>query len=95
MVCLTDISCLYLNNEVLSRHDLKDAGDGVRRGSMVKKRNTLISYGFQPNYEFEIYEWTWRVSGEQKERETSRYLNRLAVLKELFNVFINRAVSLG
>ena len=75
------------------RHNLKPAGDGVRRGTIVKPEHSLIYYGFGPTYEFEVLLWTWRTGGVHKGLETSRYLNRLDVLKELFNVFINRAVS--
>ncbi len=64
------------------------------RGTIVKNTKTLTCYGFSATYEFDCETWTWRVGGEQRERETSRYLNRLDVLKELFNVFINRAVCL-
>jgi len=77
---------------VRSRHGLKAAGDGVERGTIVKNDHTLNFYGNGIICEFKSYFWTWTVSGVPKERETSRYLNRLDVLKELFNVFINRAV---
>jgi hypothetical protein len=77
-----------------SRHGLKAAGDGVRRGNVVKNEHNLKYYGYGATYEFDMCDWTWRTSGVQKERETSRYLSRLDVLKELFNVFLNRAVGL-
>jgi hypothetical protein len=77
-----------------SRHGLKAAGDGVRRGTIVKNEHNLRSYGYGATHEFDLCHWVWRTSGAQKEREMSRYLNRLDVLKELFNVFLNRAVSL-
>jgi hypothetical protein len=90
---VSDVLHLRWHDGVLSRHGLKDSGDGVRRGSTVKNINTLSSFGYNTTYEFECEDWTWRVGGVQKERETSRYLNRLDILKELFNVFINRAVG--
>ncbi len=61
---------------------------------MVKNTSTLTDYDYSTTYEFECDSWTWRVGGVQREQETSRYLNRLDVLKELFTVFINRAVGL-
>ena len=65
------------------------------RGTIVKNANSLTSYGYSfAPYEFDCDTWTWHVGGVQREKETSRYLNRLDVLKELFNVFINRAVGL-
>jgi hypothetical protein len=84
----------FLSDEVLSRHGLKDTGDGVMRGKALKNIHTLTYYGYGPTYEFDCETWTWDVGGEQREKEASRYLNRLDVLKELFNVFINRAVGL-
>ena len=60
----------------------------------MKNEHTLNMCGHCNTYEFETHDLTWRVCGVQKERETSRYLNRLDVLKELFNVFLNRAVGL-
>ena len=94
MVRFLSASCLCLSDEVLSRHGLKEVGDGVRRGTAVKNTHTLAHYGYSPTYEFECGIWTWHVGGKQREKEASRYLNRLDVLKELFNVFINRAVGL-
>ena len=60
----------------------------------VKSTHTLAYYGHSPTYKFDCDTWTWDEGGEQRENKTSRYLNRLDVLKELFNVFINRAVGL-
>ncbi len=60
----------------------------------MKNTNTLTSYDYSATYKFDCESWIWRAGGVQKEQETSRYLNRLDVLKELFNVFINRAVGL-
>jgi len=64
------------------------------RGRALKNTHTLAYCGHSPTYKFDCDTWTWHVGGEQKEKEASRYLNRLDVLKELFNVFINRAVGL-
>ncbi|KAF8813008.1 hypothetical protein BYT27DRAFT_7181963, partial [Phlegmacium glaucopus] len=74
-------------------HGLRETGDGVLRGRALKNTHILASYGYSPTYKFDCDTWTWRVGGKQRENETSRYLNRLDVLKELFNVFINRASS--
>ena len=87
------MSCLCSNDGVLSRHNLKPIGDGVSRGTIVKNANTLTPYGYGSPFEFVCDTWNWRI-GVQREQDTSRYLDRLAVLKELFNVFINRAVGL-
>ncbi len=94
MVRFPYVSRLCWSDGVLSRHGLKPAGDGVMRGTAVKNKNTLTSYGCSSTYEFDCGTWTWRVGGVQREQETSRYLNRLDVLKALFNVFIDRAVGL-
>ena len=89
------LTCRLCSNDGgFSRHGLKAAGDGVRRGSIVTNTDTVVRYGNGPTYEFESDDWLWSVSGVQKQQETSRHLNRLDVLKELFNVFINRAVGL-
>ena len=61
---------------------------------MVANENALTSYGYSGAYEFDCDPWTWRICGVERQQETSRYLNRLDLLKELFNVFINRAVGL-
>jgi hypothetical protein len=87
-------SCSCSSDEVLSRHGLKAIGDGVLGGKALKNTHKLAYCGHIPTYEFDCYTWTWHVGGEQSEKEASRYLNRLDVLKELFNVFINRAVGL-
>jgi hypothetical protein len=84
----------YLSDGVLSRYGLESAGDGVMRGRIVKNRKTLSSFGqFCSTYEFDCDTWSWGVGGVQRVQETSRYLDRLDVQKELFNVFINRAVG--
>ena len=79
--------------KVCYRHGLKDAGDGVRRGTVLNNENTLV-YAPGPIIELENLAWSWSVGGVNNERDKSRYLNRLDVQKELFNVFINRAVGL-
>ena len=88
------MSHLCWSDGVLSRHGLRAVGDGVMRGTIVKNTTTLTFYGYSDAYEFDCDTWTWRVGGVQRQQETSRYLNRLVLLKELFNVFINRAVGL-
>jgi hypothetical protein len=60
----------------------------------VKTQNTLAFFGYGTAYEFESDAWDWSVGGVQKQQEGNRHLNRLEVMKELFNVFINRAVGL-
>jgi hypothetical protein len=80
--------------KVCYRHGLKDAGDGVQRGTVLNNEHTLGVYAPGPVIELENLEWSWSVGGVNKEQDKSRYLNRLDVQKELFNVFINRAVGL-
>ena len=77
--------------KICYRHGLKDAGDGVRRGTVLNNEDTLTP---GPIVELENLAWSWTAGGVNKERDKSRYLNRLDVQKELFNVFINRAVGL-
>jgi len=60
----------------------------------VENEKALTFYGYGDAYEFDCAPWTWRICGVKRQQETSRYLNRLDLLKELFNVFINRAVGL-
>lgn len=94
MVRFPSASFLCLSDEVLSRHGLKEIGDGFIEGKTLENTHTLADYGHSFTYKFDCDTWTWHTGGKQRERETSRYLNRLDVLKELFNVFINRAVGL-
>lgn len=68
-------------------HGLRETGDGVRRGTALKTTHTLAYYGYSPTYEFDCGTW------KERKKKTSRYFNRLDLLKELFNVFINRASS--
>jgi hypothetical protein len=80
-----------------SRHNRKPAGDGVKRGIIVKTTNTLTSYGYSNTYEFECGVWRWRhsIGAAQKERENSQHLSRLDTLKMMFDVFINRVVGVN
>jgi len=87
-------SCSCLSDEALSRHGLKESGDGVLRGTAMKNTHSLAYCGYSPTHKFDCDTWRWHVGGERREKAASRYLNRLDVLKELFNVFINRAVGL-
>jgi hypothetical protein len=78
--------------KVCYRHGLKDAGDGVRRGTALINEHALNVYAPGPVIELEKFAWAWSTGGVNKEQDKSRYLNRLDIQKELFNVFINRAV---
>lgn len=82
-----------MSDKVLSRQGLREIGDGVQSGKALKNTCTLVNYGHSPTYKIDCSTWSWQVGGERKS-EASRYLNRLDILKELFNVFINRAVGL-
>jgi len=72
------------------RHGLRETGDGKRAGIIVDNGHTIFRY---PSADFECRPWHWQSVGAHKMRESSRYLSRLDLLKELFNVFLNRAVS--
>jgi hypothetical protein len=61
----------------------------------VTNEHTLDVYATGSVIELENLAWSWSVVGANEERVKSRYLNRLDVQKELFNVFINRAVGFG
>jgi len=79
------------------RHGLKKAGDGVRRGTVVDSSSSIrdfSSWGNSPVVSFECGPWRWHSHGAQKQREDSRSLTRLHLLKELFNIFLNRAVCI-
>ena len=64
------------------------------RGIIVKSANTLTDYGYGSPFEFVCNTWNWQSGVQREQKDTSRYLDRLTILKELFNMFINRAVGL-
>jgi hypothetical protein len=72
------------------RHGLRQTGDGNQVGNIVDNGHTIFRYA---SADFECLPWSWQSVGAHRERESSRYLSRLDLLKELFNVFLNRAVS--
>lgn len=75
------------------RHGLKESGDGVRRGSLLHDEQSLSSVaGLSNVVEIECQPWFWLAQGAIKVRQSSKYLTRLHLMSELFNVFINRAV---
>lgn len=85
---------------MIPRHGLKDYGDGMRRGQPIetdRDLNSLVYSGGQlvaPPISLEILPFFGIVpQGARKTREQSKHLSRLQLLKELFNVFLNRAVS--
>ncbi|KAJ7155126.1 hypothetical protein C8R46DRAFT_436742 [Mycena filopes] len=78
-------------------HGLKNAGDGLSRGQPVDTDKALWNearVSSTSSLELER-RWTGRVTlqGARQTREASRTLTRLHLLKELFNVFLNRAGS--
>jgi hypothetical protein len=81
----------YICNQFtrLCRHGLRQTGDGKRVGNIVGNGHTMSNYA---SANFECLPWDWQSVGAHRERERSQYLSRLDLLKELFNVFLNRAV---
>jgi hypothetical protein len=71
------------------RHGLRQTGDGKRVGNIVGNGHIMSSY---TSADFICLPWNWQSVGAHRERERSQYLSRLDLLKELFNVFLNRAV---
>ena len=82
---------LHLNQFThVCRHGLRQTGDGRRVGTIVNNGHTISRY---TSADFQCLPWSWQPVGAHRERESSRNLSRLDLLKELFNVFLNRAVS--
>jgi hypothetical protein len=68
----------------------------VRSGTIVQSDSDLTDYEPKNDSDpisFECDDWTWRPPRAHKVAEESRHLSRLDLLKELFNIFLNRAVS--
>jgi hypothetical protein len=82
------------------RFGLRAVGDGVKHGtsmSMYDSLNTCIHWHVStgmPIIILESYPWRWYlVKGSVSTKIKSRQLTRLDLLKELFNVYVNRLVS--
>jgi hypothetical protein len=79
------------------RFGLRAAGDGVKHGTSMSTYDSLntcihASTGM-PDIILESYPWRWRLKGSFSTKIKSRQLTRLDLLKELFNVYVNRLVS--
>ncbi|KAF8148358.1 hypothetical protein K438DRAFT_1989266 [Mycena galopus ATCC 62051] len=77
-------------------HDLHDCGDGQRRGEPLAPHDTLLGLDVDDSSNAIILDsepWVQITGGARRMREKSRHLSRLHLLKELFNVFLNRASS--
>ncbi|KAJ6627692.1 hypothetical protein B0H10DRAFT_1905503 [Mycena sp. CBHHK59/15] len=75
-------------------HGLRDSGDGIKRGNVVQTDALIADYEAHGRaISFQCLPWHWIVPRAQRTRESSRHLSRLDLLKELFNVFLNRAGS--
>ncbi|KAL0957929.1 hypothetical protein HGRIS_000110 [Hohenbuehelia grisea] len=78
-------------------HGVKNSGDGQRSGTLLDDdSDKLQSYAVpvaSTVVSFECNSWFWTPSGAQRKRENSKKFSRLDLLKELFNVFLNRAAS--
>lgn len=77
---------------IQDRHGLTKAGDGINTGTLVEFASLAIVRDFEYSPVFDCSPWYWISSGEQRDRENSRHLKRLDLMKELFNIFLNRAV---
>ncbi|PVF99226.1 hypothetical protein CPB86DRAFT_315970 [Serendipita vermifera] len=83
-------------SEILLWYGLQSTGDGKRRGTIVSSHSSLMDYTrWNPSdaISFECDGWTWHPPHARKVVEESRSLSRLHLLKELFNIFLNRASS--
>ncbi|KAJ7739067.1 hypothetical protein DFH07DRAFT_840632 [Mycena maculata] len=79
--------------DIVLWHGLKDCGDGVRRGSPLNPDEPIRDRADSSNLiALECKPWM-PSSGPTRARDESRHLTRLHLLKELFNVFLNRASS--
>lgn len=78
----------------MGRHNLKDVGDGVQRGTVIYNEQTLSDLTPSSSIVFNVRPWQYIAPPTQRRRESSRYLTRLHLLKELLTVFVNRAASL-
>ncbi|KAF8067680.1 hypothetical protein FPV67DRAFT_1669576 [Lyophyllum atratum] len=75
-------------SEIQLWHGLHDAGDGHRLGHRVYTTSDISQYAT-----LECHEWSRPQVASQVAREGSRSLTRLELLKELFNIFLNRVSS--
>ncbi|KAJ6599761.1 hypothetical protein DFH09DRAFT_1070480 [Mycena vulgaris] len=82
---MTDIALWY---------GMKDCGDGSQRG-LVLQTDTSLSHFSHSSATISLQRRQWfRIThGARRARDESRHLSRLHLLKELFNVFLNRASS--
>jgi hypothetical protein len=101
---MTDITlwfvCMYHHPLIFrlyihSRHGIKECGDGTHRGLALETGTPLSVLPYSlPTITLECRPWFRRVTNAaHRARDESRHLTRLHLLKELFNVFLNRAVS--
>ncbi|KAJ7689505.1 hypothetical protein B0H14DRAFT_3051045, partial [Mycena olivaceomarginata] len=77
-------------------HGLRDSGDGTSRGTPLDPDSALLRLSVDYNADAIVLEsraWVQMSRGARQAREESRHLTRLHLLKELFNVFLNRASS--
>lgn len=87
----TDYMC-----KILLWYGLKSIGDGIRHGKVIRSTSILTKYMEQNASDpitFQCRRWSWRSPRERRQIEETQHLTRLHLLKELFNVFLNRAAS--
>ncbi|KAJ7581814.1 hypothetical protein C8J56DRAFT_1029289 [Mycena floridula] len=68
-------------------------GDGVKTGYPTKSHDQTLNSLPGNMLDLECMSWHWRSNSTKGARDESRYLTRLHLLKELFNVFVNRISS--
>ncbi|KAJ6451921.1 hypothetical protein C8R45DRAFT_1041477 [Mycena sanguinolenta] len=77
-------------------HGIHDCGDGEQRGYLQTPFSSLWDLAEdEPSKTIvlESLEWRQPAGGAPQARDESKHLTRLHLLKELFNVFLNRASS--
>ncbi|KAF7342761.1 putative bifunctional E2/E3 enzyme [Mycena sanguinolenta] len=77
-------------------HGLHDCGDGDQRGYPQTSHSPLwdlVEDDPSKPIVLESREWRQTTGGARQARDESKHLTRLHLLKELFNVFLNRASS--
>ncbi|KAJ7636660.1 hypothetical protein FB45DRAFT_1055980 [Roridomyces roridus] len=76
-------------------HGLRDCGDGVSRGTPLRPESVLMHLEDIPFslIKLDLRQFQQMNTGARRTRKESKHLTRLHLLKELFNVFLNRASS--
>ncbi|KAJ7794583.1 hypothetical protein B0H14DRAFT_3556747 [Mycena olivaceomarginata] len=97
LVHTTGLPCSVMTDITLC-HGLRDSGDGTLRGTPLDPDSALLRLSVDYNADVIVLEsraWVQMSGGARQAREESRHLTRLHLLKELFNVFLNRAMGIS